>query len=138
MSANDQDQRAIIADQVKQHLPAMQDKPEEDWYAMIGKEMADVSATLPKEEVEQAGRDWFTKKIRKNPRLHTIICENIDNFREAAEKIITPESVTPVVVAIASILNLPAIAIPAAAIAVALLLIKIGLREYCQDSSPEE
>ncbi len=73
MLANDQ--KAIVEVQVKQHLPSMQDKPEEDLYAMIGKEMVlqDVSGTLSESEVEQAGKDWFITYFLTNPRMRTVI-----------------------------------------------------------------
>jgi hypothetical protein len=134
MLANDQ--KAIIEAQVKQHLPDMKDKPEEDLYAMIGKEM--VSDTLPESEVEQAGKAWFETNVLTDPRMRTVICENTDGIMQAAEQIVTVQNVTAVVGAVAPLLGLPSIAIPAAAIAVGVLLIKMGLRRYCQGYSPKD
>ena|SRR6266496_5669214 len=137
MLANDQ--KAIVEVQVKQHLPSMQDKPEEDLYAMIGKEMVlqDVSGTLSESEVEQAGKDWFITNFLTNPRMRTVICENTDEIRQTADQIITVPNVTTVVAVVVSTLGLPVIpAIPAAAIAVGVLLIKMSLNRYCRGYSP--
>lgn len=127
------DEKTIIEAQVKQHLPDMKDKPEQDLYAMIGKEMVPQEAsTLSQSEVEQAGKDWFKTNILTNPRLRTIICENTDEISQ----IITVPNVTIVVAIVASTLGLPVAPVPAAAIAVGVLLIKMGLKRYCQGYSP--
>jgi hypothetical protein len=126
-----------IRAEVARVLPAFQDSSDRELLAAIGSipfnaEFQGVAA--PDALPELGGPDfglsrvgeWF---VRTNEAVREVVCNNKDEFRD----VITAENVTALV-----LLLLPAMGMiggsapPAAAIALAVFLLRIGLNEYCR------
>lgn len=133
MSAN-QDMTSIHT-QVEKQLPTMENQSNEVLYAMIGRGIVFQGAAFlvspTEEELTRAGKQF----VETHQGIHEVIC-NADN-KSVILGAIDVTSITAVVSLLVPIFGFPPTAVPAAVIALAVLIFKIGVNQFCRGYQPK-
>ena len=116
-----------IGVQVDKYLPSYQELDDEALLAIVGQlTFRDVSysAPLPRDYLVRLGR----RLVDADRRIQAAVCAN----KEILSLAIDSANVTALVTLLAATLGFPPIAVPGATVALAVLLLRIGLISYCQ------
>jgi len=108
-------------------LPSLSDASDEELLALVGSlnlDDVDLAGPISRETLAALGREF----LGTQDKLRKAVCASHETINES----IDTANVTALVAAIAPLLGFPATAVPAAVVALSVLLLKIGLKRYCK------
>ena len=116
-----------ISAQIERYFPVYRDQDEETLLAEAGRLAlvnASFAAPLSRAALVALGRGL----VGADDRIREVVCTNKDIISTAIHAI----NVSALVALVAPTLGFPPTAVPAAVVALAVLLLKIGLNQYCK------
>lgn len=108
-------------------LPSLSNATDEELLVLVGSlnlDDVDLAGPISRETLAALGREF----LGTQDKLRRGVCAQHETIKES----IDTANVTALVVAIAPLLGFPATAVPAAVVALSVLLLRIGLGRYCK------